>query len=79
MVLTILEDLVLRKRRDPLLEVAVADGQDRPLLIQKRHPRREHGHLVLQSNSTVDFTNQYWQGKQASKQRRESSGPHRSW
>ena len=50
MVLTILEDLVLCKRRDPLLEVAVADGQDRPLLIQKRHPRREHGHLVLQSN-----------------------------
>ena len=79
MVLTILEDLVLSKRRDPLLEVAVPDGQDRPLLIQKCHPRREHGHLVLQSNSTVDFTNQYWQGKQASKQRRESSGPHRNW
>uniref|UniRef100_A0A0A8YU52 Uncharacterized protein n=1 Tax=Arundo donax TaxID=35708 RepID=A0A0A8YU52_ARUDO len=46
--MSILEDLVLRQSCDPLLEVAVADGQYRPLLIQKCHPRRQYGHLVLQ-------------------------------
>jgi hypothetical protein len=47
--LTVLENLVLSKSCDPLLEVAVADGQYGPLLIQKCHARRQHGHLVLQS------------------------------
>jgi hypothetical protein len=49
--LTVLEDLVLRQRGDPLLEVAVADGEDGPLLVQERHPGRQHGHLVLQGNT----------------------------
>lgn len=48
LLMSVLEKLVLRQSRDPLLEVAVADGEDRPLLIQEGHPRRQHGHLVLQ-------------------------------
>lgn len=50
-VLTVLENLVLGKSCDPLLEVAVADAQYGPLLVQKRHARGQHRHLVLQAGA----------------------------
>jgi hypothetical protein len=36
---TILEDLVLGERRDSLLEVAVADGEQRSLVVEEGHAR----------------------------------------
>lgn len=36
---TIFEDLVLGERRDSLLEMAVANGEERPLVIQEGHAR----------------------------------------
>ena len=72
--LTILEDLVLSKSCDPLLEVAIADGQYGPLLIQKCHAGRQHGHLVLQSQQTIKLTiDLHLLAEQANKQLRQNS------
>jgi len=48
MAVTIFEDLVLRERGDSLLEVAVPQRQQRALVVEERHARRQSRHLRLQ-------------------------------
>lgn len=48
MAVTIFEDLVLRERGDPLLEVAVPQRQQRALVVEERHARGQRRHLRLQ-------------------------------
>lgn len=47
MAVTIFEDLVLRERRDALLEVAVPQRQQRALVVEECHARGQCRHLRL--------------------------------
>ena len=47
MAVTIFEDLVLRERRDALLEVAIPQRQQRALVVEECHARGQCRHLRL--------------------------------
>ena len=50
MAVTIFEDLVLRERGDPLLEVAVPQRQQRALVVEEGNARGQRRHLRLRNN-----------------------------
>jgi hypothetical protein len=52
MVVTIFEDLVLRERRDALLEVAVPQRQQRALVVEECDARGQGRHLSLFSHKS---------------------------
>ena len=58
MAVTVFEDLVLRERRDALLQVAVPQRQQRALVVEERDARGQRRHLGLldREHTVVKFT-----------------------